>query len=93
MDRSFRRGMLIGILAPLAFLVGILYWIYRYTYKVPFPVSRPAEGELVLKLVYPDEVPAYWQRWQAELQPAWSKCQELLIEIRVAGQSLLRKGK
>jgi hypothetical protein len=91
MDRSFRRGMFIGVLGPLAFLTGVVYWIYRYTHKVSFPVDRPAEGELTLKLIYPEEVPIHWQRWKAELEPAIAKCQELATEIRVTCQSLFKK--
>ena len=77
MTRSFIKGMLIGILAPLAFVAAVVYWIYRHTAKVPFPTRRTADGELVVGLVEPGEVQTLWQRWTEELAPAFQRLREL----------------
>jgi len=69
MGRAFRQGVVVGILGPLVFLAALVGWIYRYTRKVPFPVGGPAEGELTIRLVDPQEVPSLWQQWKAELEP------------------------
>ncbi|MBM3187250.1 MAG: hypothetical protein FJZ90_00830 [Chloroflexi bacterium] len=82
MSRSFARGVLTGALAPVAFVAGTVYWIYRFTRKVPFPVRRAQEGELVVGLVDPQEVPAYWQRWRAELEPLWARVQAVTRELK-----------
>jgi len=81
MSRSFRRGIWTGIVGSAAFLAAVVGWIYRRTGKVPFPVSRPAEGELIIRLIPPDEVSTYWQRWKEELRP-------VLDEFRLLGQEL-----
>lgn len=77
MGKSFRSGVLAGILAPLAVLAGAVFWIYRFTGKVPFPVRREQEGELVVGLVPPGDVPTYWQHWKAEIMPIVDKLCEL----------------
>jgi len=69
MNRPFVRGILAGILAPLLVLAGIVGWVYRQTGKVPFPVRREGEDEVVIGLVEPQDVPSYWEQWKAELQP------------------------
>ncbi len=66
---KFVKGVLLGLLGPIAFIAGVCYWIHRYTGRVPFPVSRPADGELIFQLVEPKEIPTHWARWQAGLQP------------------------
>ena len=58
-----------GILAPLLVLAGIVGWIYRHTGKVPFPVRRAGEDEVVIGLIVPQDVPGYWEQWKTELQP------------------------
>lgn len=83
MSRSFFKGLIVGLLGPLAFVAGLAYWTYRYTRKVPFPVGRPEEDAVTLKLVYPEEVPAHWQHWKAELQPLWEGLRAFITEIRV----------
>lgn len=82
MRKSFRQGMFVGVLAPLAFLAGVVIWIYRFTNKVPFPVQRPAVGELTIRLIDVDEVPLYWQGWKRELEPARLKIQALIEEVK-----------
>jgi len=82
MRSSFRQGVFAGFLGALAFLGGVLYWIYRATGRVPFPVSRPAPGELLIKLVPPEEVPSYWQRWRTELAPMVERWRALIAEIK-----------
>lgn len=85
MNRSFRRGMLLGTMGPLALIGGIVCWIYRHTGKVPFPIRRIDEGEVAIRLVDTDEVPAYWQQWQEELQPLLDRLNALRDEIRARG--------
>jgi hypothetical protein len=82
MNRSFKQGVFVGILAPLAFLAGIVYWVFRFTGQIPFPVRRPVEGELAIKLVDPVEVPAYWQHWKKELEPILDKYRALIEECK-----------
>jgi hypothetical protein len=82
MRRSFKQGICVGIVAPLAFMGGIVWWIYRYTGKVPFPVARSAEGELTMKLVDPQEVPAYWEQWKQDLMPLCEKTCALGRELK-----------
>jgi hypothetical protein len=67
MDKTYRRGLMVGLLGPLVFAGGILYWVYRYTHKIPFPVSSPAQGELVIGLVEPSEAPGSWAPWRQAL--------------------------
>jgi hypothetical protein len=67
MDRPYRRGLAVGLLGPLAFAAGVLYWVYRYTHKIPFPVSEPGDGQLTIGLVEPSEVSTYWQPWRQSL--------------------------
>ncbi|MHB1294988.1 MAG: hypothetical protein ACYC4R_08305 [Anaerolineae bacterium] len=83
MFRSFKQGLFVGVLAPLAFLAGVVIWIYRFTNKVPFPVQRPAVGELTIRLIDVEEVPLYWQGWKRELEPAWLKIKALIEDVRV----------
>lgn len=87
MRNSFRQGVFSGLVGALALLGGVVYWIYRATGQVPFPVGRPGPGELTLKLVTPEEVPTYWQRWKAELVPVverWRALVETLKSLRRA---------
>jgi len=81
-SKSFARGCLVGILGPLAFIAAIALWVYRFTGKVPFPVSKPAEGELLWKLVPPKEVPNIVDQWKKNLHSALSKLQKAVTEIR-----------
>ena len=67
MHKPFFRGLVIGLLGPCAFVGGILYWVHRATRKVPFPVSMPGHGELVIGLVEPSEVRTYWEPWRQSL--------------------------
>ncbi|MHB0857805.1 MAG: hypothetical protein ACYC5M_09565 [Anaerolineae bacterium] len=83
MHSSFKQGVLVGVIAPLAFLAGVVYWIYRFTNKVPFPVQRPAVGELTVRLIDVEEVPLYWQGWKRELEPAWLKLKALIEDVKV----------
>ena len=82
MGRAFRQGVIVGILGPLAFLAALVGWIYRYTRKIPFLVSRPAEGELAIKLVDPQEVPTLWRQWKAELDPVVARFRALGEELK-----------
>ena len=82
MSRSYRQGLLVGVLGPLAFLGGMVYWIYRCTGKLPFPVRRVEEGELVIRLVDPEQVPTYWQQWKEDLDPLLDRLRTLGRELR-----------
>jgi hypothetical protein len=77
MDKPFRRGLVAGILAPLFFLGAILLWIFRATRRVPFPVRRIEQGEVAIRLVSPEQVPALWQPWKLELEPLLAAFQVL----------------
>lgn len=78
MSRGFRRGVATGFLAPVAFVGGLIYWIYRFTSQVPFPMRRADEGEVVIKLVDPDEVPGHWQQWKEDMEPIISRVRHVL---------------
>jgi len=82
MNRSLVRGVLLGIVGPIAFIGAIALWVHRFTGKVPFPVSKPADGELLWKLVPPEQVPGLVERWKKDLHGALSKLQKALVEIR-----------
>ena len=73
MNRSLVRGVLLGIVGPIAFIAAIALWVHRFTGKVPFPVSKPADGELLWKLVPPEQVPGLVERWKKDLHGALSK--------------------
>ncbi len=89
MSRSFRVGVLAGLLAPLVYLAGVVAWVYHYTGKVPFPARRTDEDELVIRLVEPEEVRGYWQRWVEGLQPLVATLQRLGNRVQ---ERLPRKG-
>lgn len=92
MNRSFRQGVLVGLFAPLAFLAGVAYWIFRATRKVPFPVERSGEGALVIRLVEPEEAPIYWARWRAELAPMVSRLIAVIRELAAQCRSVFGAG-
>jgi hypothetical protein len=82
MNRSFMKGFVLGLLGPLAFIAAVVYWVHRFTRKVPFPIAKPAEGELLWKLVSPEEVPGLVDRWKKDLHGVLSKLQKAMNEIR-----------
>lgn len=69
MNRSFIRGVLVGLLAPLAFLAALVLWVYRYTGMVPFPSRRSDEGEVAIRLMPPQAVPQQARAWREGLDP------------------------
>jgi hypothetical protein len=81
MTKAFHRGVVFGVLTPLLFLGGVILWIYRHTRQVPFPVSRPREGEVTVRLIYPEEVPSYWKPWRAELEPLLARLRAILAQL------------
>jgi hypothetical protein len=82
MNRSFIKGFMLGLIGPLAFIVAAVMWVHRFTGKVPFPVAKPADGELLWKLVPPEEVPGLIDRWKKDLHVVLSKLQKAMNEIR-----------
>ena len=78
MSRGFRRGIAVGFLAPVAFVGGLVYWVYRFTSQVPFPTRRSDDGEVVVKLVDLDQVPRYWQQWKEGLEPIISRVHQVV---------------
>lgn len=82
MNRSFMKGLVLGLLGPLAFIAAVVVWVHRFTRKVPFPIAKPAEGELLWKLVSPEEVPGLIDRWKKDLHVVLSKLQKAMNEIR-----------
>ncbi|MBC7236621.1 MAG: hypothetical protein H5T69_12345 [Chloroflexi bacterium] len=80
----FRNGLIAGLVWPLCFLGGVVVAVYRLTGMVPFPVRRLDEGELVVRLVDPAEVPSYWRRWQAELLPLIERARQVAWQLRTA---------
>jgi hypothetical protein len=82
MNRSLMKGLVLGLLGPLAFIAATVFWVHRFTRKVPFPIAKPAEGELLWKLVAPEEVPGLVDRWKKDLHVVLSKLQRAMNEIR-----------
>ena len=82
MNRSLIKGILLGLLGPLAFIAAIVLWVHRFTGKVPFPVSKPADGELLWRLVPPEQVPGLVDRWKKDLHGVLIKLQKAVVEIR-----------
>ncbi|MBN1402514.1 MAG: hypothetical protein JXA74_16865 [Anaerolineae bacterium] len=79
--RPFRRGIITGLLAPLAFVAATLYWIYRATGKIPFPVRRAAKDELTIGLIEPGEVPGHWQPWRDEIEPIVERAKSTIAQL------------
>lgn len=82
MNRSFMKGLVLGLLGPLALIAAVALWVHRFTGKVPFPVAKPAYGELLWKLVAPEEVPGLIERWKKDLHVVLNKLQKAMNEIR-----------
>jgi hypothetical protein len=82
MNRSFMKGFVLGVIGPLAFIAAVVFWVHRFTRKVPFPITKPADGELLWKLVSPEEVPGLIDRWKKDLHVVLNKLQKAMIEIR-----------
>jgi len=83
---SFFGGLLVGLIAPLAAVAGIVGGVYLFTKKIPFfsqVEGEQAAGErsLILKLMPPDEAQAALVARQAELKKSWSKIREELVQI------------
>jgi hypothetical protein len=93
MDKSFKSGILMGLVGPLAFLTGSVYWVYRYTRKVPFPIRRSGEGEIIVRLIEPSQVPAYWEVWKQELAPLGLALSDLCQTIQATGRAWYRGSK
>lgn len=83
MNRPFRRGILAGVLAPLVFLAGVVFWVYQATGKIPCPAQRLEEGVSV-RLVKPAHALEYWERWQEELLPVLDRLCILFEAIKGA---------
>ena len=66
----------------IAFLAATVFWIYRATLRVPFPVRRAESDEVVIRLVDPDEVSSYWQPWRDELAPLWDGIRHALAALK-----------
>ena len=82
MNRSFLKGVLLGVIGPVAFIAAVVLWVHRFTGKVPFPVSKPADGELLWKLVPPEQVPSLVDHWKKDLHDTLSKLKNTVNEIR-----------
>lgn len=83
---SFFGGLVVGLIAPVAALAGIVGGVYLFTKKVPFAsqvVEDEASGErsLTLTLMPPDEAQAAFQARLAELKDAWARIREDLAEV------------
>jgi hypothetical protein len=81
-NNSLKQTILAGMLAPIVFTAGVVFWIYQITKKVPFPVRRAGENELVIGLIEPEQVPAYWHGWVQELDPVLAKFRAIRDELR-----------
>ena len=84
MTKSFRGGVLLGLLAPLMFLAAFALWVHRFTGRVPFPIRSVDGDDLTIRLLPADQVPGYWQDWRAEMEP-------LLARVRSTMAALARR--
>ncbi|HHX64091.1 MAG TPA: hypothetical protein GX702_04285 [Chloroflexi bacterium] len=82
MNSSLKQSILAGMLAPIVFTAGVVFWIYQVTKKVPFPVRRAGENEIVIGLVEPKQVPSYWEQWKDELGPILSRFAAIWDEFK-----------
>jgi len=82
MDRSFRQGLLVGVLAPLMFLGAVVLWVHRYTGMVPIPTRRTDEGEVVVRLVNPREASEHLRNWWRGLEPVVSSVRAAYARLR-----------
>ena len=86
MKKAFRQGVLAGILAPLFFLAAMVYWVYRYTQRIPVPVRHKEFDEIGLRLVEPDEVQSYWAPWRTEVEPLVERVKATFEALRAYDQ-------
>jgi hypothetical protein len=81
-NKSFIKGVFTGLLVPLMFLGAAIYWVHKLTSKVPFPIDRPAEGQLTWGLVPVEEVPEHWERWEPVVAPLRSRIYASIAQTR-----------
>jgi len=89
MNKSFVKGMLAGILVPLMFVGAVIYWVHKLTSKVPFPVDRPAEGQLTWGLVPLEEVPDRWESWEPTIAPLRQRIYAQIAQARATVLGLI----
>ena len=83
---NFLGGLVIGLIAPLIAVAGVLGGVYLFTKKVPF-VSQvdvndiTGERSLTLELMAPSEAKAALEARQAELKEALTRVKNELAEI------------
>jgi len=70
MSRSFRAGVLVGLVAPVMFLAAFAMWVHHFTGQIPFPVRSANYADVTIRLLPPDQVPSHWQEWRASFEPA-----------------------
>ena len=83
---NFIGGLVVGLIAPVVAVAGIVGGVYLFTKKVPFfsqVTVDEASGErsLTLSLMAPGEARSAFESRLAELKAAWSKVMKDLAEI------------
>jgi hypothetical protein len=83
---NFFGGLVVGLVAPVAAVAGIVGGIYLFTKKVPFfsqvtTDKDTGERSLTLKLMTASEAQAALKTRQAELQDAWARVKKELTEV------------
>jgi len=69
MRKSFALGLFAGIAAPLICAAATTAAVYHLTGRVPCPVRRTDEQELVIALVPPGEVRGHMRQWKSGFDP------------------------
>jgi len=82
MNKSPLKGFVLGLLGPIFFIAAVVLWVRRFTGKVPFPVSKPSDGQLTWRLVPPEQVSSLVDRWKKDMQVPLSKLQQGVADIR-----------
>jgi hypothetical protein len=84
---SFLNGFVVGVVAPVSVVAGVVGGVYLFTKRVPFISQRTAGGEatgerrLTLELMTPDEARAALEVHQAEFKAMWDKLSAELVEV------------
>lgn len=83
---NFFGGLVVGLVAPVAAVAGVVGGVYLFTKKVPFfsqVTADEATGErsLTLKLMTPAEAQAALKGRLAELKDGWGRVKEDLAEV------------
>ena len=83
---SFVNGFIVGVVAPVSAVAGVVGGVYLFTKRVLF-ISQVAadeatgERKLTLELMTPDEARAALEVYKAEFKEMWDKLSAEFVEV------------